>query len=330
MKWIILIGFIIVYIKFWKLAHHKVHIIFLNIIGDTNKETSKNLFSLFIFAIYAIILILFINIFFNTFDKLGEWGDFFGGVLNPLLTFLTFMGLLITIVLQQTELKQSREEFKGQKESLENQEFDNKFFQMINLLTQIKNNLEFNMDKGQKVFTSLKIEIIQDCASKKMINQNSYIPVDSIDKFKNYFKVFNDEYDENFKYYFLNLYQILNYIDKNSNDRYTLKEYSNIVRAQLSKNELILLFYNGIGMLDISGNKYKTIIEKYSLFEHLTYRDLSNYVTKNGKNICPNTDLINLLLIEYNELAYGKSDLKNKRNTIAKLKQDNKTSYNNN
>jgi hypothetical protein len=35
---------------------------------------------------------------------MGEWGDFFGGVLNPLLTFLTFMGLLITIILQQQEL----------------------------------------------------------------------------------------------------------------------------------------------------------------------------------------------------------------------------------
>lgn len=300
---------------------------FLHVVGFTKDNTSRNLFRLFQIAFYAVFIVFIINLssLFSGAASFGTWGDFFGGVLNPILTFLTFMGLLITIILQQTELKQSRKEFRGQKEALENQEFDNKFFQMINLLTQIKNNLEFNMDKGQKVFTSLKIEIIQDCASKKIIDKNSYISVDSIDKFKNYFKNFNDKYDENFKYYFLNLYQILNYIDKNSNDKYTLKEYSNIVRAQLSKNELILLFYNGIGMLDIGGNKYKKIIEKYSLFEHLTYRDLSNYVTKNNKNISPNTDLINLLLIEYNELAYGKSDLKNKRNTIAKQKQDNKT-----
>jgi hypothetical protein len=143
---------------FWKQAHQKARIIFLNIIGDTNKETSKNLFNLFKFAIYAIILIFFINIFFNDADNFGVWGDFFGGVLNPILTFLTFMGLLITIVLQQSELKQSREEFKGQKESLENQEFDNKFFQMLNLLNNINDRLVVNIkekdlkgkDKGDR------------------------------------------------------------------------------------------------------------------------------------------------------------------------------------
>jgi len=99
---------------------------------------------------------------------------------------------------------------------------------MVNLLTQIKNNLEFNMNKGQKVFNLLKIEIIKDCASDIIIDKFNRNPIDSIDKFQNRFKSFNNKYDENFKYYFLNLYQILNNIDKNSSDKYTLKEYSNI------------------------------------------------------------------------------------------------------
>lgn len=42
----------------------------------------------------------------------GTFGDFFGGMLNPILTFLTFMGLLITIVLQQKELRLTRKELK--------------------------------------------------------------------------------------------------------------------------------------------------------------------------------------------------------------------------
>ena len=41
-------------------------------------------------------------------------------------------------------------------------------------------------------------------------------------------------------------------------------------------------------MLNICGDKYKKIIEKYALFEHLTYRDLNNYITENNKNFSPN------------------------------------------
>lgn len=38
----------------------------------------------------------------------GEFGDFFGGTLNPILSFLTIIALLLTILLQTDELKQSR------------------------------------------------------------------------------------------------------------------------------------------------------------------------------------------------------------------------------
>jgi len=42
----------------------------------------------------------------------------------------------------------SRKEFKGQKESLENQEFDNKFFQMLNLFNNVIQNLEYKTPHG--------------------------------------------------------------------------------------------------------------------------------------------------------------------------------------
>lgn len=38
----------------------------------------------------------------------GAFGDFFGGTLNPILSFLTIIALLLTIVLQVDELKQAR------------------------------------------------------------------------------------------------------------------------------------------------------------------------------------------------------------------------------
>jgi uncharacterized protein YoxC len=48
----------------------------------------------------------------------GQWGDLFGGFVTPILTFLTFMGLLITITTQKKELKETREELKRSTEAL--------------------------------------------------------------------------------------------------------------------------------------------------------------------------------------------------------------------
>jgi hypothetical protein len=239
---------------------------------------------------------------------MGEWGDFFGGVLNPLLTFLTFMGLLITIMLQQKELQQSRKEFKGQKESLENQEFDNKFFQMLNLFNNIISTLKYEafislrdtkIYQQREALQYIKTSLVSQVEEKKLI---------TLQDFQQLFDDINNKFDTTFKFYFINLYQILKYIDKNSTDENSLKEYSNIVRAQLSKDELVLLFYNAMGVREYSGDNYKELIEKYALFEHLRYNDLNE--TKNNK-------LVDSLLIEYSEGAFGKNiTLKEKRTQI--------------
>lgn len=302
MKWILLIGFIIICIKFWEKAHKKAQVIFSNIIGNTNDETSKSLFVLFRIAIYSTVLVFLTNIFFNDSDKFGEWGDFFGGTLNPLLTFLTFMGLLITIVLQQSELKQSREEFKGQKESLENQEFDNKFFQMLNLLNSIGDKLPLNIDdkklKGKDIFEYLKENLYNMISNSytqdithKSLNEDKFL------YFKNEFNNFNNEYDTTFKYYFLNLYQILKYIDTYSNNEIEGKEYTNMLRAQLTKNALILLAYNAIGVQNYTTNQYQLLVEKYAFFEHLRYDDFCEYENLIG--------IIKTILAKYDDKAFG-------------------------
>lgn len=43
-------------------------------------------------------------------NRLGQFGDFVGGVLNPIFSFLAFCGLLYTVNLQRAELKEARNE----------------------------------------------------------------------------------------------------------------------------------------------------------------------------------------------------------------------------
>lgn len=288
---------------------------FLKIIGYT-KNTSRNLFGLFKFALYMIMTILFINLitlFFRD-SSFGEWGDFFGGVLNPILTFLTFMGLLITIIIQQKELKESRNEFKGQKEALEKQQiemtiqsFDNKFFQMLNSFNNITESLAISgLTTGKDVFKEhisvLKQEIrysYDEDLSKDKTYSNKII------YFINVFNDFNNTYDTTFKYYFINLYQLIKFIDedipyKGEERIRKAKKYTNIIRAQLSKNELVLLAYNAIGIIEFCGEDYKKLIEKYSFFEHLKYDDFNNdsYILS----------IVNSILIQYDTNAFGNND----------------------
>lgn len=71
----------------------------------------------------------------------GEFGDFFGGTLNPILSFLTIIALLLTIVLQVDELKQARAAAEASASALtsqlkiaENQAREQSFFRFLDEL----------------------------------------------------------------------------------------------------------------------------------------------------------------------------------------------------
>ncbi|WP_063339756.1 MULTISPECIES: putative phage abortive infection protein [unclassified Marinomonas] len=83
-------------------------------------------------------------------DEWGMFGDFIGGTLNPILSFLALIALLLTIVLQNKELEATRDELKRsadahestervmaeQQKTLNNQKFESTFFSLLELHNQ--------------------------------------------------------------------------------------------------------------------------------------------------------------------------------------------------
>ena len=77
--------------------------------------------------------------------KWGTFGDYIGGTLNPILSFISLIALLTTIVLQSKELELTRDELKRsasaqeetkkildkQSETLARQQFESTFFSML-------------------------------------------------------------------------------------------------------------------------------------------------------------------------------------------------------
>jgi hypothetical protein len=283
-----------------KRYHIKAYKQFLKTIGTTSDKTSRNLFRLFQFAIYAILLVFFINIFSFGKSGFGEWGDFFGGVLNPILTFLTFMGLLITIVLQQKELRESKNEFKksadallDQSDSFRKQNFESTFFKLIEKFEEQSVHLIriYIDDKTVKQYVTsrdirhfgfeyLRYDIYKhkEYYKKDGSECNSKEAYEGLSK-QGTTKILLEDYFKNFKF-LISFIENSNLIDKGM--------YYKIFFSDLTNGEQILLFYHIL--YEDTSNSIKPIVEKYSLFEYIGWKGLTDSC---------------LDLIKYNMTAYG-------------------------
>lgn len=250
----------------------------------------------------------------------GMFGDSFN-ILTSLFTGFAFAGVIISIRLQKEELKEVKKEFEEQTKALEKQQkemaiqsFDNKFFQMLNLFNNIidsfrekevtrnRTTIDYSGDKMRFHYPEER-NIIEHEKREVLVRIKNILEKANFqtrEDFQTKFNGLNQQYDTTFKFYFINLYQVLKYIDMHLKDIKEAKNYTNIVRAQLSKDELVLLFYNAIGVIPFSEKKYKVLVEKYAFFEHLTYEDL----TKNSNN----KKVIDILLKEYDLDAFGRNE----------------------
>lgn len=310
----IIVGFLL--FKFFKKNYEKFFIKFFD------KNSKKTIFTffyylilstiVFIISIYTFDIIKFLN---DTTHSFGTFGDFAGGVLNPLLMFITFLAILFTILIQIKEFKLGRKEAKKTATSLNTQAIENTFFNLINLhhnnISNIKldlNNLNLDSDYkikfnqiltklGKSLLTINNLALIGNFHDDKEKLNLTFRGMDcfeviieclSSEDIKHpihTYKHIQDNYNYIFGHYFRNLYQILLIIDSYDNKIMNAKEknkYIKILRAQLSTSELTLLFLNCLDGICDSG-KFKEYLIKYSFLEHIQIKEDSNNPTSKYK-----------------------------------------------
>lgn len=247
----------------------------------------------------------------------GQLGDFFGGILNPLLSFMALMAVLYTVRLQREELRQAREETRlankiqdKQTEIFERQNFEALLFRLLDVHVKITEKLSIRNKDEESTFFELagyaKEKIIWHNvnskfkrekklaweASRFLEKQHRISVLSSVAE-----EVLEHREPNKLSHYYRNMYQILKVIDnykggeKGAGDdtaRYFLcRQYSNMLRALLTNEELILLALN---CLTKSGEGMKKYVEKYSLLKHL---DTAGYLADRD-----------LALGAFNELAF--------------------------
>lgn len=277
---------------------------FLDFIGtkkDSNSSQSLYLLLKIAFVFLCFIIVLEIGALIYQFNYkpdfslnseiLGQIGDFFGGVLNPIFTFLTFIGLMITIILQQQELELTRDELSKSAQALEEQvytqkkqRFENTFFSLLEQHNKMLSELNAAIN-GRRTRI---IDLYESCfaygnvsiqsSKKQIINYGSII-----------------------QHYFIFLYQVLKFIDQSSDSEIDKKFYSNIIRACLDIRTLQLLAINCFPDNNSAFESYRLLIERYEFLEHMPFE----YVHSNQ------TEEIRQIFIEifksYDKKAFGNS-----------------------
>lgn len=270
--------------------------------ASTN-ENEKNFSDYFtdqhVFLVF-LVLVIFGIIFFTSDRDLGTFGDFFGGTLNPILTFISVIFLISTIKIQQTELSltrkelmQTRLEYKNTSDALNTQAIENTFFNILKLHNEIVINLKttggiiydtrgsLSSHKGHAVFDVILQEVKREGFHSEN-NDPSFI-------YSNYVKIQNN-HNHILGQYFRNLYQALKLIDGYSDNVLPpekKKKYSSILRAQLSSKELAVLFLNCLdGVCD--NGQFKNLLIEYAMLEHLPItkvNDSSYFLLANDINV---------------------------------------------
>jgi hypothetical protein len=250
----------------------------------------------------GVIILFFLNfsmIFFvQGENKRGTFGDQFGAV-NALFSGLAFTGLIYTIILQRRDLEIQRHdlklqreeialnrkemeeqtaEFEKQNETLRIQRFENTFFNMLSQFQEVVNSLsaqyswrgEENEVKGRESFKAAfeKVMVYVEIPSGDRPYKRYRGMADTIENegLEGYCKADVPTY---FDHYFRLFYRILKFVKDTPlitefDDEY---EYTSMLRAILSRYELVWLYYNGLS--DYGNEKLKPLIERYAMLKNL-------------------------------------------------------------
>lgn len=228
----------------------------------------------------------------------GLFGDSFGAV-NALVSALAFAGVIVSLYFQRKDLKLQRQdlllqrqeleltrkemeeqtaEFEKQNETLKIQRFENTFFNMLSQFQEVVSSLSIKFSRGGEYYEVIGRETFKETFKNSIVR----VEVSEGDRpFKSFRGMAHAIKAEGlagyckadvptyFDHYFRFLYRILKFVHETPlitsfEDEY---EYTSMLRAVLSRYELVWLYYNGLS--EYGNEKLKPLIERYAMLKNL-------------------------------------------------------------
>jgi len=205
--------------------------------------------------------------------------------LNTLFSGLAFAGIVISLFLHSRELSQTKSDLAELKARHHKQVYESSFFELLRLSNEIVRGIRCKSDSGGGSGQNGKDRI--DAMRKDFVkvalmsNDWGHSPSERFELFclkRGHHELGN---------YFENLYQIIKYVDEAKiEDKHF---YANLVRAQLSSDELFMLFYSGLTRFH--RETLRPLLCRYQFFEHLPATE----------------DVLQSEADQYGKAAFGKS-----------------------
>lgn len=194
------------------------------------------------------------------------------------------------LALTRNELATSAKALEEQAKLIAVQSFETTFFNMLDLHRRLIDSFTYDYKSSrvaitidldlENYFTTGKVEdsILGTYSVNKLLVafSNAYLMKREPKTIVSTFNVFYKYENKQFGSYFRNLYQILKLVQRTFYENSLQKKYSNILRAQLSNQELSLLLLNCL-CPHVDNGEFRLLVIHFELLEHL---DIS-YVSGN-------------------------------------------------
>lgn len=254
-------------------------------------ETTDNWFDNLLMKkrFYIIVTLLFVGVFAYIFkwqhilcffddeyvvnhELLGTYGDFIGGVLGTIFALISILILIRTF-------NQQRAVTETNKEQIENQRFNDLFFELLRLyqseiselcgtIVRERGDEEITINYNNKDFFDFEKELLQ----------RDFQPTTSYEGNKrgaiNLYMLFYIKHRTKIAACFRTLYRIYDLLDNADLKESVKKNYLKIIRAQLTDSELFFIRYNG---MTYYGENFIKYINKYNVLKHLPAFDLLEF-----------------------------------------------------
>lgn len=200
----------------------------------------------------------------------GQFGDFIGGIVGTLISYIS-VRLLIKTLREQIKSNQQQEKSNEQNAKVYKlQQFNEMFKLLFNQYQDIISNYRYNNELiGREALSSIAKDVMQH---GKNIKGNNYLERET--EALGIYDSFYVNYHEIAPVHFRIIYRIFQLIDESELNDTQRRDVAKIMRCQLSAEELFLLRYNCNSSY---GVKMRLYLNRYNLQKHLPILSLLEF-----------------------------------------------------